>query len=1161
VGVLLAALVGPYLIDWNSFRPNFERYASEILGQPVRIVGDAELRMLPAPTLTLESVEVGETEGRPMATVERFTMRVELLPLLAGQFRVTELTLDRPAVNVTVDDTGRLDWLIRQIGETGPDPDDVSFDEIRVNGGSLHFFDARNGSEFDFTAINTELFEGSSLAGPWRIRGSMICTGEFICETGVPTNFALATGRLAADGSLRVTADVSQFSESFAGTIRAEGTVRPEENALSYTGTFNVDRRTSPAAAAGDVAWSMSGGFRLDPEFLTLEDFSWQSGDGRLVFTGAGAIGIGDDASFEITAASRQIDLDQRLGAGGTVTAAAAGAEIWSPLAALAPPRIPGRISITVPSVIVSGSVLQELTLEAVSTADQWQVERFAIRLPGGTDLGFDGILTPGDAPGFSGNATLSVQQPSVLATWWYGRDMSDYMLPPVLLNAAVEIGEGAADLRDLTLTMDSSTLTGGIEWLAANEDRTLPQATVALATTSFDFDQLRSLAGLLLGPGFALSGSTTRYAVGFRADELRAGEIVIAGVETRFTAAPSGVTITDFVIGDLDGARITASGNIVDRPDDMPGGTLSVTIAAERLDGVAALAERLAPDAGLTAWFSARAPFLAPLDLRLDMDGPEASDLAYAFEIAGTAGDTNIRAEIGLQRGVADWAVGQADIVVELDAADGAELARQVGLFDPGDAAAGAATIDLTANGVPAGGLATQFQATLPGIVISSDGTLQADGINPAQFAGSVNINGNVAPLARLFGIALPGAGEEVPVVIDAGLTATGRTFAAEIESSSVAGRSVDGTLQLAEGPSGWGLTGALDIDEIGVGWLTAWPLGAPALPFAEGDAPWSPEPLAGPLLASPSIDLDLAVERLVVGEGLTLTGADLGFALGADRAHIQLHSASLAAGLVQSDIEIGFTDGQADLDGILTLIDVPLEPLVWQSGGEPVATGIVNLRADFSAFGRSMAGLIASLTGSGNINIEQGAFNHFGAGAFDQTVALVDEGEPLTGDILRDTFTGFLDAGTLEFGELAIAFQIVGGVVTPGQFSVEGGGLHAAGDGTIDLNLLTVDGTWNLTAAGGTDDGPQPQARVTFTGPLADAVRVVNVAPLASFLSVRQLREAERREAEQLELERFLRMIARIEADEAAAAEPAEPPPEPAPESPPAGEAAAAP
>ena len=41
---LTAALVGPYFIDWSSYRADFEREASAILGRKVTVAGRGDAR-------------------------------------------------------------------------------------------------------------------------------------------------------------------------------------------------------------------------------------------------------------------------------------------------------------------------------------------------------------------------------------------------------------------------------------------------------------------------------------------------------------------------------------------------------------------------------------------------------------------------------------------------------------------------------------------------------------------------------------------------------------------------------------------------------------------------------------------------------------------------------------------------------------------------------------------------------------------------------------------------------------------------------------------------------------------------------------------------------------------------------------------------------------
>ena len=83
---LLAALIGPYFIDWNQFRPQFEAEAGTIMGVPVRVAGELDARLLPAPTLRLRSVTFGGNNdlGRLRAdNPRRFSLelRPELIPV------------------------------------------------------------------------------------------------------------------------------------------------------------------------------------------------------------------------------------------------------------------------------------------------------------------------------------------------------------------------------------------------------------------------------------------------------------------------------------------------------------------------------------------------------------------------------------------------------------------------------------------------------------------------------------------------------------------------------------------------------------------------------------------------------------------------------------------------------------------------------------------------------------------------------------------------------------------------------------------------------------------------------------------------------------------------------------------------------------------------
>ena len=69
VTALFAALIAPYFIDWKQFTNEFERRASDFLGQPVKVGGEPSLRLLPLPFVSFEDLKVGQNpDGSALMT-------------------------------------------------------------------------------------------------------------------------------------------------------------------------------------------------------------------------------------------------------------------------------------------------------------------------------------------------------------------------------------------------------------------------------------------------------------------------------------------------------------------------------------------------------------------------------------------------------------------------------------------------------------------------------------------------------------------------------------------------------------------------------------------------------------------------------------------------------------------------------------------------------------------------------------------------------------------------------------------------------------------------------------------------------------------------------------------------------------------------------------
>ena len=88
---MFAALIAPYFIDWSTYRTAFEAEASRIIGQPVKVRGDADARLVPFPSVTFSDVVVGD-EAQPSMTISRFSMDAELAPFLSGEVLIFDMT-------------------------------------------------------------------------------------------------------------------------------------------------------------------------------------------------------------------------------------------------------------------------------------------------------------------------------------------------------------------------------------------------------------------------------------------------------------------------------------------------------------------------------------------------------------------------------------------------------------------------------------------------------------------------------------------------------------------------------------------------------------------------------------------------------------------------------------------------------------------------------------------------------------------------------------------------------------------------------------------------------------------------------------------------------------------------------------------------------------
>src|SRR5258705_11757619 len=182
---LIAALIGPYFIDWNQFRPQFETEAARVVGAPVRVGGELGARLLPTPSLRLRSGVGGGVNDLGKVRADKLDVEFSLGSLMRGEQRATELTINGLALDLGLDSQGRIDWPAL----TGKfNLGSLAIDRLNLTGRiALHDAASRGTLE-----LNNIAFSGDVRSPAGSVRGD----GNFMLS-GVRYPFRVSSGQSA----------------------------------------------------------------------------------------------------------------------------------------------------------------------------------------------------------------------------------------------------------------------------------------------------------------------------------------------------------------------------------------------------------------------------------------------------------------------------------------------------------------------------------------------------------------------------------------------------------------------------------------------------------------------------------------------------------------------------------------------------------------------------------------------------------------------------------------------------------------------------------------------------------------------------------------------------------------------------------------------------
>lgn len=249
LGLLLVGLMAAsWLIDRDTVRRAVETQIRAATGLDLVIGGKTEVSVFPASYVTLYQVGFKHSgDSADMLTAEALTANLGLLPILAGHFEITDLSLLNPKINIVRTAEGSSNWtpildaLARSM-KPGGEPA-ISFSEIRIMQGAIDYRDdARKISEklsgIDLSLAWPSIARSFAATGHFDWHGerleSSLSVTDFVAaisgeRTGLKARLAGAPVKLAFDGII-----ANRSSLLLEGTLTADSPSL--RNLLRWTG-------------------------------------------------------------------------------------------------------------------------------------------------------------------------------------------------------------------------------------------------------------------------------------------------------------------------------------------------------------------------------------------------------------------------------------------------------------------------------------------------------------------------------------------------------------------------------------------------------------------------------------------------------------------------------------------------------------------------------------------------------------------------------------------------------------------------------------------------------------------------------------------------------------------------------------------------------------
>lgn len=1169
--LLTAALVIPPFINWTGYRADFEHEASRILGRPVHVAGGASARLLPFPSVTFTDVRVGADAQNPAMTVDRFSMGAELMPFLRGQILIFDMKVERPRVTISLDKDGRVDWAFRP--STPLDPTQIRVEKLTVSDGAIMLRDDANGRTHQIEALNA-ILSATSLAGPWQMNGDVVFDGEAAA-------LDVTTGEARPEGGIRVRVRVSP--EALPAVFETDGDVLLDQGRLRYSGQFGLrsadvarDNRDKTVDEEKPFLSDLriSGVFAADRQKFTVDEFRMEQGpvDNPYVVNGKAVFDYGSNAYFTISADGQQVFWGPAISTGEAepklpaVPFATRLAQFRRMMEQLPIPSIPGSVDLRLPAIIAGGTTIRTVTIKAEPDRGSWNIRQMEADLPGRTKVEAKGRLSIGKDFGFAGDLLVASRQPSGLAAWLTDNvDESIRRLPSAGFSGHVVLLNDRQQIDNLEVGLGESSLKGSFARLSP--DDALPAIRLSLEGGAIENEALQALLALFTTSNGISVLDNHAVSIAFKAGPLKFDTIEAGSVDTSFRLNNGRFDFDRFLISDLAGSTITATGAITPF-SSAPSGGLDATILSDDLSGLLHLLANRYPDLPLFAALARRADNFPGLfaDSEINLVGNavaasvpasvtpnsgktarNAKDAANSDQPKPSEASLSVSGKSGgLKLDLSGTAMGelrggdplQMQVTGTAISPQGENVLALLGLPALPLGLAGELEADFSMQGAPSIGMRTQVKLIAPDGVASADGVITVRGDEVTASGKTTLRAADVQPFAATLGYTLPGFGTGLSVDVASDFQFAKRTMrfpnlAGKLDGEDVSAK-IDANLTDDGLPQ---LRGEAKLTTLDLAGFTDIMLGQQAFATADGKARkdgsiWPNGGFAAasslPLMA----DIKMTAATAELGGHGTIDGFSSRLIKSADELSLKDIAGNWRGGQLAGNLSLRNNDRNAMLSADLGWNGANLRNVYRLDDDSAPLGGVLKVSAKVSGNGGNMADLVRSMAGTATLSVEGLVVSGLNAGAMSEMLAKADVVADETGGSTTDKTgakrfetiaTAVNHGGSFTPGLAQVDMTIAGGIARVPAIKLSTSDAVLESDLQIDLSTLNVSANGVFTLKTGQDvlKGSEASLRFAISGPQDAPQLVIDRQPLVQFLTQRALeREQQRVEAMQAAL-----------------------------------------